>query len=932
MINRNLAHRYTLLSILAGLLLALISCGGGKSEQQMLQSAKDYIDQGDYKAASIELRNTLQANKDNAEARYLQGSIYMNVGRYDAALQAFEHASKGGWDTEQAQIYKAQIYIEQKKPQELLDNIPDNDTWSNQTRADILSLHAVAQAMLKHTQQAKNTLAKATTLQADSLHVLKTTTMFQLSSLLEGDPAETVEKALSLYPDNKEILYLHGIIDSKNNQVSRASDTYKKIISLEPANMITPYGRKAAIALANIYVTQKKYPQVTTTLAKILARNENDPVANYLSGIAAYNEKKYQQAETYVQKILNALPEHNQSLQLMGRLKYINKDYYQASQNFEKYLKAVPDDLDTKKILAQTYIQLKQIDKAQPIVDTLLTNNSKDVGALRLQSQILFSQGNTSASISTLIDAINLKPDDAGLYEQLIKAYITLGKTDQALSEISKFQSLTNDTITSQKLTISAYLQAKQINEAIVIANEMLETNPKDVEIISLNGSLHAANKDYDKARFYFEKALQQQNNLSATIGLARINRDEGKLDKARSLYKNLIDAGLGNATPMLALSEIAAQVGNENEMLSWLEKARSASPKETRARLILAGHYLKNAKPKEADIYIQEALKIAPENTETQLLQSKILIAQKRYSEALTPLNKLIKKFPDSIDIHTLLGETYLRQNMTSKAREHLLNVLNKNNSHLMANILMADLEFQERNYKTSLGYSKNIQKILPDSYIGYMLEGNAWMVTNNYQRAYTVYSRAWQLQQTSELAIKLFSASKSFTTFDDASKPLLSWLSNNPDDTVTRLFLAVAYQSVEQNDDAINEYEIILQQEPNNEAALNNLAWLYSLSGDSRSLTLAEKAYRSDPNNADILDTYGWILVQQKQAAQGVKLIKQALDQKPEVLEIQYHYAVALLNAGDPDQGKIILRQLLDQKKPFFGRKDAEQLFNTL
>lgn len=918
-------------SLLTCLLLILSACGGGMNEQQMLQSAKQYIDKGDFRAASIQLRNTLQTNNKNAEARYLLGNLNMKTGHYKAALQAFKLAEEDGWNIEQIQLNRAKIFIEQQNLQKLLDEIPDDNNWSNQTRANILALHSMAHAWLEHTSQAKNIFKQARALKPDAVYVLKATAIFQLSSLLDGDAGRTINNALLLYPDNSELLFLRAGIEAEGKNLPQASNTYKKIISLNHANLVTPYSRKASIALAHIQLTQQEYAKASATLTNILASNENDTIANYLSGLINFKEKNYLRAENYLHKVLTQTPDHSRSLQLMGQVKYANKEYELASQHFIKYLKINPNNIAIQKMLAQTYILLDQPGKAHSLIGELLSHDANDVTTLQLQSQVLFSRGKTNAAFSSLLKAINTDPNNIILREQLIKAYIASGKTNEALTQIATLQSLNKDTQKSQRLTVLTYVQAGNIDKAINIANKMLEANPNDVETLSLMGSLHASNKDNQQARQYFNHSLQQSNNLSAAVGLATLNKQEGRINESRALYKDLINTNLGGTLPMLAMSELAALEKNESKMLSWLEKARTASEKEVKARLILANYYLQNAKAEQADIYIQEALKISPEKPGTLLLHSKILIAQNRYNEALPPLKKLTQKVPGSVDAHILLSKVLLQQNMTTKARKYLLTALELDNNHVLARVLLAQTEIRDGQYKKSLNHAKYLQKTQPDFPMGYILEGDSWILQQNPLRAHSSYSKAWAHQQTSKLATKLFSASRAILSFDDAIKPLTSWLSDNPDDTSIHLFLAVAFQSANRNDEAINEYEIALKLEPNNNTALNNLAWLYSLSGDSRALNLAERAYRTAPNNAGIQDTYGWILVQNKQAKKGLKLIKKAVDRAPDILEIQYHYAVALVESGDKIKGRKILGQLLE-KEEFVNREKAQQLFNKL
>jgi cytochrome c-type biogenesis protein CcmH/NrfG len=95
---------------------------------------------------------------------------------------------------------------------------------------------------------------------------------------------------------------------------------------------------------------------------------------------------------------------------------------------------------------------------------------------------------------------------------------------------------------------------------------------------------------------------------------------------------------------------------------------------------------------------------------------------------------------------------------------------------------------------------------------------------------------------------------------------------------------------------------------------------------------MDMAESAYRFSPENPDILDTYGWLLIQQSQVEKGQRLIKQALDANPGNSDIRYHYAAALLKSGNVAEGKQILEELLKQDKPFGGREEAKQLLENL
>jgi len=71
----------------------------------------------------------------------------------------------------------------------------------------------------------------------------------------------------------------------------------------------------------------------------------------------------------------------------------------------------------------------------------------------------------------------------------------------------------------------------------------------------------------------------------------------------------------------------------------------------------------------------------------------------------------------------------------------------------------------------------------------------------------------------------------------------------------------------------------------------SLNNAAWNYFEQGDSRALSLAERAYKVSPTNGAILDTYGWILFNNGEQAQGKALIEKAIQFAPNEQVIKEH-----------------------------------------
>ena len=82
-------------------LSAALLAGCGQSPEEMLASAKSYLEKQDLGAASIQLKNALQENGNLAEARFLLGSIHVTQGDAAGAVKELQRARDLGYSQDQ---------------------------------------------------------------------------------------------------------------------------------------------------------------------------------------------------------------------------------------------------------------------------------------------------------------------------------------------------------------------------------------------------------------------------------------------------------------------------------------------------------------------------------------------------------------------------------------------------------------------------------------------------------------------------------------------------------------------------------------------------------------------------------------------------------------------------------------------------------------
>ena len=761
---------------------------------------------------------------------------------------------------------------------------------------------------------------------------MKTTVQLKLARGDVEGSISTLNQALLVHPNNPELLLLSAITAIQAENYTDAKEAYRKVINQNSTKFFTAYGRKARLGLVRLEILDQNLDQAQSTLAPLVKMNANDPETNFLAGRLTFAQGNYGRAEDHLLKVLKIAPDHSQTHLLFGSVNFAQQDYEQAAYYIAKYLSVVPENLEASKLLGRAYMLLGQQDEAQVTLQKALREEgTEDAELLALMGLSQLQGGDIASGIEGLEHALKVDPERATLRRELAKAYISTGETEDAIQQLKIILAEGRGEKQTEALLVIAHLRAENFDQAINAALELLTMNPNDPAVLTLTGNVFAASDNKPEARKYFRKALQlKPGYVPATMSLARLEEMQENYAEATALHKGILDADTKSVAPLLALVRLAEIQGKKKEMLGWLKQARKRAPRDIKPRVMLAEYYLREKQIKKANLLVKETIKIGSRQPILLILQSRVLMAEKRYNEALPLLNDIITRVPESVFARALLSETYLMLGQVKDARRQLESILEEQPLYVPALVLIVRMELQSGHYEQALENAEKIQKSQPDLYMGYELVGDARTARKQYIEAKTAYTQALNIKPSAVLTIKLSETLKRSGKPEDAPAVLLAWLNDHPDDTKLLQFLGTSYQDIGQNGKAIQAYEKVLTVQPDNMVALNNLAWLYSLSNDPKALVLAEKAYSAYPDNVGIQDTYGWLLVQQGQVDKGLELLKQAMEKLSEVLEVRYHYAVALLKSGEKTEARKRLNQLLQREGSFVGKEDIKALLD--
>lgn len=926
-INRLSRHSAAaLLVIAAG---ALIACGSGASDKELIESAKSYMAEKQVSEATIELKNALQTNPKNAEARYLLGEISLQIGNLASAEKEYQRALEMGWNAEAALIGKMRAMNAQRKYKEVLEISNATNDWPDTAQANLLALKAIAYVGEGDLVKAKNIYLSAQALDENAFDVLKVTILLQLAEKQLKDAEASMSQAQKLFPENSELMLMSANLAILNGQNEEAIRIFEQIIKLGPGKAMTLNTKRAHLGILKLAVLEKDFDRVKKSRDAFVASNINDPEVNYYLALAAFEEKNFGQAEAYLQKILQISSGHGPTLLLSGSVSYAKRDFEKAAYYLSKYVANYPENNKARKLLGRVYLALGQNEEAQAEFNVVLKENADDAELIALVGLSEISGGQVQSGIAGLEKALDMVPDSSSLKLQLAKAYITDGQTDKAIKQLDEILQTDANNDQIKTIKVLAYLQSQDIEMAMNTARQMLAKSPDRPDVLSLMGSIQLAARDTAAARKYFNQALNiNADHISSEMNLARLDEQQGDIASAKKRYLSILDKEPESIAVMTSLARLAAQQGDTGNQVKWLEAARQADKKELSSRVELVEIYLKQGNIADAEILIRELEEVHSNTPAVLVVKGQLLMAQKRFTQAETIISDIINARPE-LDIgYYLQAQNQLALGNKKAALDNLRKSYSLKPDALRNVILLASVEQSAGNYNRAMELGGEVISTAPDSAVGYVIKGDAILAMKKYQQALVNFDKAWAITKSRDIALRRFKVTHRLSSATEAAPILTSWLEQQPDDVGLLLALATAYFIDKQNKKAGVYFEKVLVLQADNIVALNNLAWLYGLENNPRALVLAKKAYTLQPESPSIIDTYGWILLKNNKTSEALTMLKQAADKLPDIPEVQYHYAKALFKTGDTAAANRILKPLIESGKAFDGRIDAEKM----
>jgi len=301
--------------------------------------------------------------------------------------------------------------------------------------------------------------------------------------------------------------------------------------------------------------------------------------------------------------------------------------------------------------------------------------------------------------------ALKLHPDNSYLQCKKARIYTNLGRFDEALDLIEKYQEIGNPAHIFTKAEI--LLKTDHRTEAIILFRQLIDSYIDDdlaevcLDIVMM---LHVF-QDYHNSDYFIQKGLEKDpSNLDLLVEYAVDLEQRSETEEAISIYNRILDIDPYKTSAWFCLGLLHFNLEHYREALDAFDFNIAINPNDTIAWL-QKGHCYFNLEDYEPSIkaykkYLADypedsivtsflgecyencedfdlaltcflqAAKLNPENGDAWLGAAICLVEKEEYQKAFDYIKKSIDANPESAEGYAVLGEIMDKNNLSDEAK----------------------------------------------------------------------------------------------------------------------------------------------------------------------------------------------------------------------------------------------------------------------
>lgn len=705
-------------------------------------------------------------------------------------------------------------------------------------------------------------------------------------------------RALSKNLRSAEAWYGLGFVNLKINELSEARKDFVRAMELDPAN------QNAAVQLGNLD----------------LAFYFLDP-----RGGRAYLADLKDIADGLLKKDSHSFD----GLRFSGNIALAANDTSAAIQKFQQANAVRPDQPDLMLTLVETLFAARRNQEGEKLAGDFL-DRRKAFGPLYDTLYAHYMRANQPQAAEQILQRqIAANPQQSACLIQLAFHYFVLHRAADVRAVIGR---LTSD--------------AKDFPNARLDA-----------------GDFYVRVRDYPAALAEYEAGQQQNSKLAVQYQkrIAELLASEGEREKAEKMVAGLLKNNSKDTEAQALHAALLLASGDPrqvNAAIAELEPLITKLPRSATVRFNLGRAYMLSANDRRdgselerAREQFQAALRIDPHHASSKLALAEIALKRGQPAEAAQVSAEIVNEDPTNAAARLMGATALVKMGERQEARAQLTALLQNDPNANDARAELAELDFTEHRYPNAEdGFRALFRSGDPRGAAGFLkteiaqgkVQPAVEFAADQVKRAPNRSDTRLLLAQTLEQAGKFSAAAAQLQVLIDihANSPALYRQLGEakmragddrgamaalqtaqqlaPNDAGAMLDTAMLYDRTERWQQARKEYERVIELQPDNVVALNNLAYLEADRGIDldQALAHAQRAQQKMPDNLDVQDTLALVYIRKNLTNDGIRMLRELVARKPDSSPFHLHLALALYQKGDRPSAKRELRAALQHQ----------------
>ncbi len=532
------------------------------------------------------------------------------------------------------------------------------------------------------------------------------------------------------------------------------------------------------------------------------------------------------------------------------------------------------------------------------------------------------------------------------IYEQQYENTSKAEYASQAIDFYKKAYALDPKSPVIGERLAEMYWKAQRTHDAVAEAQEILKRHPENVptrrllariylrslgDLSAGVGQSEVAGKAIEQ---YKEIYRLEPSDTESALWLTRLYRLRNEHDQAEAVLRGILKDDPENEQAVEQLTQLLLDEGKSTEAVALLEGMNSRTPSATLLDLLGDAYTQTKDLPKAEQAY-RKAVDLDPSELSHLRGLGQTLMAEEKFSDALAVYQKLADLMPDDADIYLRIAQIYREMHQLDRAEESLIKARQYAPGSLEVMYNEAMLYQAQGRYDDAITVLsdaitgvKGQSAVLPSRRrslaILYQELGQLYKERQNYQAAIFTFNELGHLGDEEDRRARLL-VMDTYRSAKDLPKALQAGkeaLAKYPNDPSIRASQALLLADNEQTDEAVKTLRAQSSKSEADRESYLNVAQVYErgkrykeaeeaahaaevLPGQPRDKVMVwallgsiyerqkfydraeqefKKALAADPNNAYVLNYYGYMLGDLGQRLdEAESLVQRALKEEP-------------------------------------------------